>query len=309
MSESQHLLFLPLRRPQQPPQILCSCSTLHHHRPACLCCPHRLSITPSGSLVVTDVTNTTQWSTQTSCLPAAAAKGTTNGSVVTRVVNTKAGSGVQYCLDDIGLLTLEDSSTGAVIWSSQPRPGSCQTKRHQLTSHSRSEVQCLLAPLQALLSQDCSMQLAVGTGPLRLSASAPGSPVIWSTQLPGTLPVAAPAGLCLQRNGSLVHSGAGGAVRLWASTAAASSTGPYVALIRDAALQVSLAVCIQVSVYPVACVHRMLGPCACPAAGEPRSAHCVCDGPLPSCESTCCLSSTGGPTWHRWHACSQPCGL
>jgi hypothetical protein len=184
-------------------------------------------------------------------------------------------------------------------------------------SHSRSEVQCLLAPLQALLSQDCSMQLAVGTGPLKLSVTTPRSPVLWSTQLPGLLPVAAPASLCLQPNGSLVHSGAGGALRLWSTSAAAAAVpGPYVALIRDSALQVRPACphqpglfvsrfqCIQVLVR-ITC---MLGP---PHALLLQAilGHCTVSAMAHSTSvGTCCLSPTHGSTWHCWHACSKPNG-
>jgi hypothetical protein len=195
------------------------------------CTPFRLAITPSGSLAITDATNTTQWTTQTSCLPAAPAN-------------------VSFCLHEYtGNLTLEGGTRGLAMWSSQPQP--CQGSLRQLHSSSRSELQCVKAPQQVLSSQDCSQQLAVGSGPLKLSAA--GSSAIWSSPALAQ-DLRGPTGLCLQLNGSLVYSSAGGAVRLWSSAGTrtgSSFNGPYVAQIRDSALQVG---CGKLSCQNVACV-------------------------------------------------------
>jgi hypothetical protein len=204
----------------------------------CLWLTCRLAITPSGSLAITDATNTTHWSSQTSCLPAVAPSSGAAGGVVRSVVGTRSASNLKLCLDDSGKVTLEDGSGAATVWSSsQTLP--CQGRLRQLISYSRGALQCIEAFQSALVSHDnCSLQLAVGGGLLQLSASALGSPIIWRSQVQG-LPSTRPAGLCLLANGSLLHSSAAGS---WSSPGAGAGSSlrrPFIALIRDSALQVS----------------------------------------------------------------------
>jgi hypothetical protein len=201
-------------------------------------CPHprsRFAITPTGNLAIVDGANITQWTTQTACLPVTSGSRATNPSVNVQV-NTAQPSNLRICLHEpTGNVTLEDAATGAAMWSSSSAP--CNDGPRQLISHSRSAVQCWYSTQPNLSSQDCSSHLSLASGPLALTGST-GQP-LWSSPAPAT-PVRAPAGLCLQPNGSLVYSGAGGATRLWSSPAASTGAqGPFTAQIRDSALQVS----------------------------------------------------------------------
>ncbi len=243
------------------PDTVCPPPPTHLLESICLTAPtplllhtRRLAITPTGNLAITDGSNTTQWSTQTACLaPASAAKYASTAAYKQAI--TLKSTNITLCLHEpSGNFTLEDAATGAAMWSSSPPP--CSNAPRQLTSHSRSAVQCVYANQPNLTSQDCGSHLSLGSGPLTLTG--PNGLPLWSGPTLAT-PVRAPAGLCLQPNGSLVYSGAGGAARLWSSPAAGPAfKGPFSLQIRDGAVQVSSGAAGQRQ--GAACTHACMRP-------------------------------------------------